>query len=157
MEKSYWHYQKRSKICATHCSSSTTHSYIQILKFKVLFEAPLVKVWITRFCYKRKWSKLYVCRVKPTEHTKQLFKTLKLKCENINKCILSRFMYRIYHGDIIMLDGHYPTEHRSGDVVILQALSSLAVKKATYGAASGSSMVEVATFPFRCKWHIFTW
>ena len=49
-----------------------------------------------------------ICGVRPREHTDPLFKRLKfLNCEDINKYLLSRLMYRIHHGDITMLDGYF--------------------------------------------------
>ena len=49
-----------------------------------------------------------ICGVKPREHTDPLYIKLKLlKCEDINKYLLSRLMYRIHHGDITMLDGYF--------------------------------------------------
>ena len=49
-----------------------------------------------------------ICGVRPREHTDPLFKRLKiLNCENINKYLLSRLMYRIHHGYITMLDGYF--------------------------------------------------
>ena len=49
-----------------------------------------------------------ICWVKSREHTDPLYIKLKLlKCEDINKYLLSRFMYRIHHGDITMLGGYF--------------------------------------------------
>ena len=49
-----------------------------------------------------------ICGVKPREHTDTLYIKLKLlKCEDINKYLLSRLMYRIHHSDITMIDGYF--------------------------------------------------
>ena len=49
-----------------------------------------------------------VCGVKPKEHTDPLLKKLKLlKCEDINKYLISRLMFRVHHRDITMLDGFF--------------------------------------------------
>ena len=44
----------------------------------------------------------------PKEHTGTLLKELKLlKCEDINKYLISRLMLRIHHRDITMPDGFF--------------------------------------------------
>ena len=49
-----------------------------------------------------------ICGVKSREHSDPLFIKLKLlKCEDINKYLLSRLVYRIHHGDITMLDRYF--------------------------------------------------